>query len=448
LFKKVLSANRGEIAVRILRACRELDIQAVVAYSEADRDSLPVLLADEAVCVGPARAYDSYLNVSRIVAAAQTTNCDAVHPGYGFLSESPEFVDALESCGAVFVGPRAETMRLLGDKIAARAAMTAAGVPVTPGSDGEVRELAEAEKVCAALGYPVLVKAAAGGGGKGMRVIRRDKDLEAGFRMCRAEAKASFDDARVYIEKYVTGSRHIEVQILADSSGTVAHLGERDCSCQRRHQKLVEETPAPNLDALSRARLTGWAVAAARAAGYVNAGTVEFICDEAGNCYFMEMNVRLQVEHAITEMVTGVDIVCEQLRIAALEPLGPEIAAASERGPDGHAIECRIYAEDPDADFVPSPGLVTRLHLPGGPGVRVDSHLETWYRVHASYDPLIAKVCAWAPDRDAAMARMDRALAETVIAGVTTTAPFLRRVIRDGRFRRGRMSTNTLDENF
>lgn len=443
MFKKILIANRGEIALRIHRACRELGIQTVIAYSEADRDSLPVMLADEAVCVGPARAQDSYLNISRVLSAAEITKCEAVHPGYGFLSESPEFVEATESCKLIFIGPSADTMRLLGDKIVARKTMADAGVPVTPGSDGEVREARDAVRICKDIGYPVLVKAAAGGGGRGMRVIRRDKDIETGFRMCQAEAKASFGDGRVYIEKYIATSRHIEVQVLADGQGHVAHLGERDCSCQRRHQKLVEEGPAPGIDARLRARLGEWALSAVRAARYVNAGTVEFLYDDQGNCYFMEMNARLQVEHAVTEAITGVDIVREQIRIAAGEALDD---ARLPKEPNGHAIECRIYAEDPEADFEPSPGLVTELQLPGGPGIRVDSHLTPGSRVPASYDPLVAKVIAWGSDRAHAIARMDRALSETVIAGIATTTGYCRRLMQSGRFRRGQVFTSTLDE--
>jgi acetyl-CoA carboxylase biotin carboxylase subunit len=334
-------------------------------------------------------------------------------------------------------------MRMLGDKILARKVMRDAGVPVLPGSDDEVREAKDAAKVGKEVGYPVLVKAAAGGGGKGMRVIRKEKDLETGFRMCQAEAKASFGDGRVYVEKFVSGGRHIEVQILADGHGHVVHLGERDCSCQRRHQKLVEESPAPNLDAKLRQKLCEWAVAAVKAAKYVNAGTVEFICDAEGRCCFLEMNARLQVEHPVTEMVTGIDIVREQLRIAAGESI-TDIRIPKE--PHGHALECRIYAEDPDADFEPSPGLVTEVQFPGGPGIRVDSHLTPGSRVPPYYDPLVAKIVAWAPDRLQTITRMERALGETTVTGVATTTGFHRRLMQSGRFRRGQICTNTLDE--
>lgn len=443
MFKKLLIANRGEIALRILRTCRELGIQTVVAHSEADRDGLPVMLADEAVCIGPARAQDSYLNVSRVLSAAEVTGCEAVHPGYGFLSEDPEFAEATGDCKLVFIGPSPQTLRLLGDKIAARRTMSEAGVPVVPGSDAEIREAKDAARIAKTIGYPVIIKAAAGGGGKGMRVIRKDKDLESGLRMCQAEAKASFGDDRVYIEKFLPASHHIEVQILADHHGRILTLGERDCSCQRRHQKLIEESPAPTLDSRLRRKLSEWALTAARASNYVNAGTVEFICDDEGNCYFMEMNARLQVEHPVTEMVFGVDIVREQLRIAAGESVADLKIPDS---PCGSAIECRIYAEDPDADFEPSPGLITEVTLPGGPGIRVDAALLPGQQISANYDPLIAKIIAWAPDRQQAIARMDRALYETTIAGIATTTSFCRRLMNSGRFRRSQILTTTLDE--
>jgi acetyl-CoA carboxylase biotin carboxylase subunit len=443
MFKKVLVANRGEIALRIIRACRDMGIPSVLVYSEADRDSLPVLLADEAVCIGPAPAQDSYLNVSRILSAAEIAGCDALHPGYGFLSESPEFAEATESCKLTFIGPAAATIRLLGDKIESRKTARQAGVPVIPGSEGEVRDVKEAAKIARDLGYPILVKASAGGGGKGMRVIRKDKDLETGFRMCQAEAKAAFGNPTVYVEKYIADAHHIEIQILADRHGTTVHLGERDCSAQRRHQKVLEESPSLLVDEPLRKKLGAWAIAAARTAHYLNAGTVEFVVDKDQNCFFMEMNARLQVEHPVTEMVTGVDIVREQIRIAAGEKLeiGPDAAR-----PSGHAIECRICAEDPDADFEPSPGLVTELRLPAGPGIRVDSYLLPGYRIPHEYDPLIAKVIAWGADRAQAIARMERALAETEIAGIATTTGFHRRLLKSSRFLRGKVTTGMLDE--
>ncbi|MFO7638144.1 MAG: acetyl-CoA carboxylase biotin carboxylase subunit [bacterium] len=441
--RKVLIANRGEIAVRVIRACRDLGVGSVVAYSEADRDSLAVMIADDAVCIGPPPAADSYLNVSRILSAAEISSCDALHPGYGFLSESPEFVEATESCGLAYIGPSADTMRLLGDKIRARRTALAAGIPVLPGSDDEVRDFKAAARFGRELGYPLLVKAAAGGGGKGMRVIRREKDLESGFRMCQAEAKAAFGDGRVYVEKYLAAAHHVEVQILADKHGNCVHLGERDCSAQRRHQKLLEESPSPIVGPELRARLGGWAIALSRAAGYTNAGTVEFILDEEGNACFLEMNTRLQVEHPVTEEVTDVDIVRRQLLIAAGEVLDlpPDIGE-----PRGHAIECRIYAEDPDLDFEPSPGLVTELRMPGGPGIRVESCLMPGCRVPPYYDPLVAKIIARGRDRGQAIARMDRALAETAIGGVATTVGFHRRLLKSGRFVRGRLTTSALDE--
>jgi acetyl-CoA carboxylase biotin carboxylase subunit len=441
-FKKLLVANRGEIAVRVIRACRDLSLPVVAVYSEADRTSLPVMLADDAVCVGPGPAAESYLIPSRVISAATVTGCDALHPGYGFLSENPDFAEAVATCKVAFVGPAPETMRLLGDKVEARRRMKEAGVPVVPGSDGPLEFNRDTARFCAAIGYPVLVKAAAGGGGKGMRVIKREADLESGIQMCMAEAKRSFDDQRVYVEKYLANARHVEIQVLGDKHGTVIHLDERDCSCQRRHQKLIEESPAPGFTSEKREQLGAWAVAAARAASYVGAGTVEFIGDEAGAFYFIEMNARLQVEHAVTEMVTGSDIVREQILIAAGRELDPGMASA----PRGHSIECRIYAEDPDADFQPCPGFVADVILPGGPGVRVDSALLPRSQVPSFYDPLIAKIIVWAPDRTAAIARMDRALAETRIEGLRTTTGFLRRLLRNPRFQKGKVTTGMLDE--
>ena len=443
MFKKLLVANRGEIALRVIRACRDMRIPSVVTYSEVDRDSLPVLLADEAVCIGPAPTQDSYLNVSRILSAAEIAGCDALHPGYGFLSESPEFAEATESCKIAFIGPAADTIRLLGDKIESRRTAFEAGVPVIPGSDDEVRDAKDAAKIARELGYPVLIKASAGGGGKGMRLVRREKDLDTGFRMCQAEAKAAFGSPKVYVEKYIADAHHVEIQVLADRHGTVLHLGERDCSAQRRHQKVLEESPSLLVDGPLRRKLGSWAIAAARAAGYLGAGTVEFVLDKDGNCYFMEMNARLQVEHPVTEMVTGVDIVREQIRIADGEKLEFPVDVAEPRG---HAIECRICAEDPDADFEPSPGLVTELRLPDGPGIRVDSYLLPGYRIPHHYDPLVAKVIAWGADRDQAIARMERAMAETEIAGISTTVGFHRRLLKSSRFLRGKVTTGMLDE--
>jgi acetyl-CoA carboxylase biotin carboxylase subunit len=442
-FSKVLIANRGEIALRVVRALRELGVGSVLVYSEADRNSLPVVAADEAVCIGPGPAPQSYLNAARILSAANITGAEAVHPGYGFLSENPDFSDAVVSCGLTFIGPSATTMRLLGDKLQARTRMRQAGVPVVPGSDEPLQDTRQAALLCHELGFPVIVKAAAGGGGKGMRIVRNEDELEAGIRLCQAEAQRSFEDSRVYVEKYLSQARHLEVQVLADRTGSVVHLGERDCSSQRRHQKLLEESPAPGISPETQRQLGAWAVAAARAAGYENAGTVEFICAQDGACYFMEMNARLQVEHPVTELVTGVDIVHEQLRIAAGEPLA---LAGTPCAPWGHAIECRIYAEDPDADFQPCSGYVNDLLLPAGPGIRIDTALTPHCFVPPFYDPLIAKVITWAPEREAAIARMERALAETRIDGIPSTVGFLRQLLRNPRFRKGKVTTDTLDE--
>lgn len=443
MLKKVLIANRGEIALRIIRACKDAGISCVLAYSEADRDSLPVKVADEAVCIGPAQAQLSYLNASRVISAALVKGCDAIHPGYGFLSENPDFCEAAGASGLVFIGPGPETMRLLGDKIKARERMKASGVPVVPGSDGALNSAKEAARVAKEIGYPVILKAASGGGGKGMRVIKDEAEMESGWNLCQAEAHKSFEDDRLYLEKFIPDSRHIEVQILADTKGNIISLGERDCSAQRRHQKLLEESPAPGITADLRAKLNGWAKAAAFAAGYVNAGTVEFIADSSGNFYFMEMNARLQVEHSVTEMVTGVDIVCEQLKIASGERL--EVKESPD-WPIGHAIECRIYAEDPDNDFQPSPGLIADLFLPNGPGIRVDGYVYHGYKVPPFYDPLIAKIISWGRDRDEAIRRMERALYETTIQGISTTVEFHRRLLSSPRFRKANLTTTLLDD--
>ena len=441
-FKKVLIANRGEVALRIIRACRELGVPSALVYSEADRDSLPVLVADEAVCIGPAPAPDSYLNVSRILSAAEITKADALHPGYGFLSESPEFAEATESCKITFIGPTVETLRLARDKIRLRQLACEAGLAIVPGSEGEVASAADAAKLAAELGYPVLVKAAAGHGG-GMRLVKRDKDIETGFRMCQAEAKAAFGDGRVYIEKHLANARHIEIQLLADQQGNLAFLPERDCSVQFRYRKLLEESPSPAVNEPLRRTLGNQALAIGRAVGLTNAGTVEFLMDDKENCFFLELNCRLQIEHGVTETVTGLDIVQHQLRAAAGEPLA---LPAEPPAADGHAIECRINAEDPGAGFEPSSGLVTDVRMPGGPGIRVDSYLTPGYVVPSLYDTLLAKVIAWAPDRPQAIARMARALTETAVTGVTTTIALHRRLMESGRFRRGKLGIGMLDE--
>ena len=442
-FKKVLIANRGEVALRIIRACRELDVPSALVYSEADRDSLPVLVADEAVCIGPAPVQDSYLNVSRILSAAEITKADALHPGYGFLADSPEFIEATESCKITFIGPTVETLRLARDKIRMRQVARETGLAVVPGSEGEVAAAADATKVAAELGYPVLVKAGAGRGGGGMRLVKRDKDIETGFRMCQAEAKAAFGDGRVYVEKHLANARHVEIQLLADRQGNVAFLPERDCSVQFRYRKLLEESPSPAVSEALRRALGDQAMAVGRAVGLTNVGTVEFLMDDKENCFFLEINCRLQIEHGVTETVTGLDIVQHQFRAAAGEPLA---LPAGPPAPCGHAIECRINAEDPEAGFEPTSGLVTDVRMPGGPGVRVDSCLTSGYAVPSLYEPLVAKVIAWAPDRPQAIARMARALAETAVTGVTTTVGLHRRLMASGRFRRGKLGIGMLDE--
>lgn len=442
-FKKVLIANRGEVALRIIRACRELDVPSALVYSEADRDSLPVLLADEAVCIGPAPAPDSYLNVSRILSATEITKADALHPGYGFLSESPEFAEATESCKVTFIGPTAETLRLARDKIRLRQLAREAGLAVVPGSDSEVATAADAARLAAELGYPVLVKAAAGCGGGGMRLVKRDKDIETGFRMCQAEAKAAFGDSRVYIEKHLANARHVEIQLVADRHGNIAFLPERDCSVQFRYRKLLAESPSPAVDGSLRRTLGNQALAIGRAIALTSPATVEFLMDDRQDFFFLEVNCRLQIEHGVTEMVTGLDIVEQQLLAAADEPLA---LPCEPPEPDGHAIECRINAEDPDAGFEPGSGLVTDVRIPGGPGIRVDSYLAPGYVVPSVYESLLAKIIAWAPDRPQAIARMARALSETAVTGLPTTVGLHRRLMESGRFRRGKLGIGMLDE--
>ncbi len=443
--RRVLVANRGEIAVRIIRACRELGLETVQAYSDADRDSLAVRLADRAVCVGPAHSRRSYLNAEFIVSAALTQGADAIHPGYGFLSENATFAELCERSGIAFVGPSAEAIRKMGDKAMARRMAAEAGVPVTPGSPGIVADAEEARAAAARIGYPVLLKAVAGGGGRGMRVVREPAKLAAELAAASREASAAFGDGSLYVEKYLERVRHIEIQVLSDGE-TVLHLGERDCSIQRRNQKLVEESPSPGLDEAARARIGEAAVRLCRHVGYRSAGTIECIVDAAsGEFYFMEMNTRVQVEHPVTELVTGVDIVKEQLRIAGGEPLS---LAQSDVRLRGHALECRINAEDPEAGFAPAPGEVRRLHLPGGPGIRVDSHLFEGYRIPPYYDSLMAKVIAWGRNREESIARMRRALAEMRVEGVSTTISFHARLLGDERFCRGEVHTRFVEDVF
>lgn len=442
MFKKILIANRGEIAVRVIRTCREMGVATVAVYSEADRDSLHVGMADEAVCIGPPPNQDSYLNIPNIVQAALNTGAEAIHPGYGNLSEVAAFAENCELCGLKFIGPPAETIRRMQDKAAARALMREAGVPVIPGSDRVVQSEQEALRTAARLGYPVLIKAAMGGGGRGIRVAQNEQDLLRNLRLAQAEAQAAFGRGDVYLEKYLEEPRHVEFQILADSHGNIIHLGERECSIQTpKHQKLLEEAPCVGLGRRLRHHMGEMAVRAARAVGYVNAGTVEFMVDAHGRFYFLEMNTRIQVEHPVTEMVTGIDLVKEQIRIAYGHKLG---RTQRDIEPRGHAIECRITAEDHTNHFLASGGTVTKLRLPGGPGVRVDTHLYEGYTVPPFYDALLAKLVVWAPTRPEAIARAARALSEFQIEGLKTTIPFHQQVLANAYFRRGEIATNFL----
>ncbi len=426
MFSKVLIANRGEIALRIIRACHELGIKTVAVYSEADRDSLHVRFADEAVCIGPGPSSESYLNVPRIISAAEVTDTEAIHPGYGFLAEQPHFAEICKSCGITFIGPSAEAMQSMGDKAMARDMVKHANVPTIPGSDGPVATREEAIRIAREIGFPIMIKACSGGGGRGMRLVHTEAGLSKGYSTAKAEAEAAFGDGRLYLEKQVQRARHIEFQILADEHGNAIHLGERDCSLQRRHQKLIEESPSPALDDELRQKMGDAAVACTKAANYVSAGTVEFLLTPEREFYFLEMNTRIQVEHPVTELVTGIDLVKEQIRIATGEPL--DITQDDVRI-EGHAIECRINAEDPDHDFRPCPGKITALHIPGGPGVRVDSHIYAEYMVPPNYDSLLAKLLTHGKDREEALRRMERCLNEFVVEGVHTTIPFHQRLL-------------------
>jgi acetyl-CoA carboxylase, biotin carboxylase subunit len=440
MFKRVLVANRGEIAVRVIRALHELDVEAVAVYSTADRDALHVRMADAAVCVGPPPASESYLRIPSIVAAAETTGCEAVHPGYGFLAENPAFVEACTSNDLVFVGPPADVMALMGDKISARGAMRAANVPTVPGTEGET-SVAAARRAADEMGYPILLKASAGGGGKGMRLVNAADDLEDAFGAAAGEANAAFGDPRLYVEKAVSPARHVEIQVLCDGDDGVLTLGERECSIQRRHQKLIEESPSAALTPEAREAMEEAAERACRAVGYRNAGTFEFLLGPQGDFYFIELNARLQVEHPVTELVTGIDIVREQLRIAAGEPL-----AATGRAPRrGHAIEIRLNAEDPEHDFRPSPGRVDVFRPAEGPGVRVDTFIESGTTIPPFYDSMIAKLVVWDADRPSAIARAERALRETRIDGVPTTRDLALDVLASEPFRSGDYSTSTLE---
>ncbi len=443
MFRKILIANRGEIALRILRACRDLDIPAVVAYSVADRDSLPVRLADEAVCIGPAPAARSYNNIPAVISAALVTGCDAIHPGYGFLAENAYLADICQQVGLAFIGPRSDVIEKMGNKAEARRVMREAGVPLLPGTPGIVGSLSEAREFTRKIGFPVVIKAVAGGGGRGMRVANNDAELARGLPLAQAEAEAAFGNGDVYIERFLDRPRHVEVQVLGDEHGNVIALGERDCSLQRRHQKVLEEAPAPNLPKKVRDNLLRTAQKGAKSANYTSAGTLEFLLDQEGRFYFMEMNTRIQVEHPITEEVTGTDLVKEQILIAMGEKLTLNPRSLE---PNGHAIEVRITAEDATNDFMPSVGTVDTWVAPGGPGVRVDSHLFNGYTVPSNYDSLLAKIITWGKDRDEAAARMQRALRETIITGITHTVPFHRALVADQRFLAGEVHTGFIPD--
>ena len=441
MLDKVVIANRGEIALRILRACRELGIHTVAVHSSADRGLMHVRMADESVCIGPPAATDSYLNIPAVVSAAEVTDAVAIHPGYGFLAENADFAERVERSGFVFIGPRAETIRLMGDKVSAIAQMQGAGVPCVPGSNGALgRDVGDAVALAHELGFPVIVKAVGGGGGRGMRVVHSEAALPGAISLTRSEAGAAFGNEAVYLEKFLEQPRHIEFQVLADEHGNVIHLGERDCSMQRRHQKILEEAPAPGISRELSARIGARCAEACRAIGYRGAGTFEFLYQD-GEFYFIEMNTRLQVEHTITEMITGIDIVKAQLLIAAGERL-PWTQADVQ--PRGHAVECRINAEDPDR-MLPSPGTVTHFHAPGGPGIRLDTHLYSGYEIPPNYDSLIGKLIAWGEDRDAALARLRTAFEELVIDGVVTNAPLHQRLLRDAAVLEGGVGINFLE---
>jgi acetyl-CoA carboxylase biotin carboxylase subunit len=447
MFRKVLVANRGEIAVRVIRALREFGIASVAVYSDADRAALHVRMADEAVHLGAADSRESYLNIPKVVAAATRTGAEAVHPGYGFLSENADFAQACVDAGLTFIGPPPEAIRKMGSKTAARALAQQAGVPTVPGAPGAVSDLGEALEIAARVGYPVLLKAAAGGGGKGMRLVATPEEMAAAIRDASSEAERAFHDARVYIEKAVIRPRHVEIQVLGDSYGHLIHLGERECSLQRRHQKVIEESPSPLMAVHPelRQRMGEAACRAARSAGYWNAGTVEFLVDESLDFYFLEMNTRLQVEHPVTELVTGIDLVHWQLRIAAGEPLTLQQEDIQWRG---SAMECRIYAEDPENGFLPSPGTITRLDRPAGPGVRLDSGVYLGWTIPMEYDPLVAKLAVHAETRELAISRLRGALEEYSVDGVKTTIPFFHQILDDAEFRAGRLHTGFIEEYF
>ena len=443
MLNKVLIANRGEIALRIIRACKEMDIPTVAVYSEADQDSLHVMYADEAVCIGPAQSTQSYLNQERILAAAEITGADAIHPGYGFLAENSQFAEKCHSCDIKFIGPSPKVIDKMGHKSSAKETVKKAGVPVVPGSDGIVKTVELAKENALEVGYPVMLKAVAGGGGKGMRLAMTEKDIAKAFQVAATEAGAAFGNADLYLEKFIEQPRHIEIQVMADQMGNAVALGERECSIQRRHQKLLEESPSVAITAEVRKKMGDMAVKATKQVGYEGAGTIEFLYDVHNNFYFMEMNTRIQVEHPVTELVYQVDLVKEQIRVASSLPLQWK---QEELIPHGHAIECRINAENPDANFMPSPGKVINFNVPGGPGIRVDSHVYSDYIISPHYDSMVAKLLSWGKDRDEAIARMIRALEEFVIEGVKTTIPFQLRLLKHEDFRSGNFDTGFLEK--
>ena len=440
MFKKILIANRGEIALRIIRVCRELGIKSVAVYSEADRDSLHVKFADEAVCIGPPPSKESYLHIPRIIAAAEITSADAIHPGYGFLAENAQFAEICASQGLKFIGPSPEALSTMGEKALAKETMKKAGVPVVPGSEGILKDVKDGMEIAAAIGYPVIIKASAGGGGKGMRIVRDPADFEQAFQMASTESEAAFSSSDVYVEKYIEQPRHVEIQVFGDRFGNVIHLNERECSIQRRHQKLIEESPSPVVTDDLRKRMGAAAIKGAKGVHYMGAGTIEFLLDQDRNFYFMEMNTRIQVEHPVTEQVTGLDLVKLQILVAA----GLRLRKKDFK-PRGHAIECRINAEDTEHGFRPSPGEITSLHLPGGYGVRVDTHCYSGYRIPPYYDSLIAKLIVFAPTREEAIRKMASALDEFIIEGIQTTIPFHRMVMANKEFRAGRFDTHFID---
>jgi len=443
MFNKILIANRGEIALRIIRSCKELGIGSVAVYSKVDADSLHVRFADESVCIGNAPPGESYLDPRRIISAAEITNADAIHPGYGFLAENPDFAEICESCQLAFIGPHRDVIRALGDKSLAKKTMSGAGVPVIPGSGGVVLNIKLAEAAAESIGYPVMVKAAAGGGGRGLRYVENPEDLKKAFDAARSEANVAFGNPDVYIEKFVANPRHVEIQILADTKGNIIHLGERDCTVQRRHQKLIEESPSPIITAPLRERMGKAAIDGARAAGYTGAGTFEFLVDSSGDFYFMEVNARIQVEHPVTEEITGIDLIKEQIRVAAGEKLSK---TQSEITFTGHTIECRINAEDPERNFAPAPGKITAFHIPGGHNVRVDTHAYAGYVIPPNYDSLIAKLIVSGKDRQEAISRMNRCLDEFTVEGIPTTVEFYRRVFKNSDFILGKYDISFVEK--